>query len=179
MRTCSRSTPRPAASCGTPRCEEYKNGYAATIAPIIAKDKVIVGIAGGEYGVRGFIEAYDANTGKRAWRFYTIPGPGEPGNDTWSGDSWKTGGAGIWTTGAYDPELNLALSTAPATRVPITTARAARATISTATRSSRSTPTRESCAGPSSSRHTTCTTGIRRRCRSWPTSRSAASRARS
>ena len=87
--------------------QEYKNGYAATIAPIIAKDKVIVGIAGGEYGVRGFIDAYDANTGKRAWRFYTIPGPGEPGNDSWSGDSWKTGGAGIWTTGAYDPELDL------------------------------------------------------------------------
>ncbi|MGE3177650.1 MAG: pyrroloquinoline quinone-dependent dehydrogenase [Vicinamibacterales bacterium] len=86
---------------------DYKTGHAATIAPIIAKDKVIVGIAGGEYGVRGWIDAYDANTGKRAWRYYTIPGPGEPGNETWSGDSWKTGGATIWTTGAYDPELNL------------------------------------------------------------------------
>ena len=86
---------------------KYQDGYAATIAPIITKDKVIVGIAGGEYGVRGFIDAYDANTGKLAWRFYTIPGPGEPGNDSWSGDSWKTGGAAIWTTGAYDPELNL------------------------------------------------------------------------
>jgi len=87
--------------------EEYKNGYAATVAPIIAKDKVIVGVAGGEYGIRGFVDAYDVNTGKRAWRFYTIPGPGEPGNETWSGDSWKTGGAGVWVTGAYDPELNL------------------------------------------------------------------------
>jgi alcohol dehydrogenase (cytochrome c) len=85
----------------------YQDGYAATIAPIIAKDKVIVGIAGGEYGVRGFIDAYDANTGKLAWRFYTIPGPGEPGNESWSGNSWKTGGAAIWTTGAFDPELNL------------------------------------------------------------------------
>ena len=87
--------------------EDYKSGYAATIAPIIARDKVIVGVAGGEYGIRGFLEAYDANTGKRAWRLYTVPGPGEPGNNSWSGDSWKRGGAGIWTTGAYDPELNL------------------------------------------------------------------------
>ncbi len=87
--------------------EQYKNGYAATIAPIIAKDKVIVGVAGGEFGIRGFIDAYDAQTGKRAWRFYTIPGPGEPGNDTWAGDSWKTGGASVWVTGAFDPELNL------------------------------------------------------------------------
>jgi alcohol dehydrogenase (cytochrome c) len=86
---------------------KYEDGYAATIAPIIAKDKVIVGIAGGEYGVRGYIDAYDANTGKLAWRFYTIPGPGEPGNESWSGDSWKTGGAAIWVTGAFDPELNL------------------------------------------------------------------------
>ena len=87
--------------------EEHKNGFAATIAPIVAKDKVIVGVAGGEYGIRGFMEAYDANSGKRVWRTYTIPGPGEPGNDSWSGDSWKIGGAGIWTTGAFDPELNL------------------------------------------------------------------------
>jgi alcohol dehydrogenase (cytochrome c) len=87
--------------------EEYKHGYAATIAPIIAKDKVIVGVAGGEFGIRGFIDAYDAATGKRAWRFYTIPGPGEPGHDTWAGDSWKTGGASVWVTGAYDPEQNL------------------------------------------------------------------------
>jgi alcohol dehydrogenase (cytochrome c) len=87
--------------------EEYKNGYAATIAPIVVKDKVIVGVAGGEFGIRGFIDAYDARTGKRAWRFYTIPGPGEPGHDTWSGDSWKIGGASVWVTGAYDPEQNL------------------------------------------------------------------------
>jgi alcohol dehydrogenase (cytochrome c) len=87
--------------------EEYKNGYAATIAPIVAKDKIIVGVAGGEFGIRGFIDAYDAQTGKRAWRFYTIPGPGEPGNETWAGDSWKTGGASVWVTGAYDTELNL------------------------------------------------------------------------
>ena len=87
--------------------EDYTVGHAATIAPLVVKDKVIVGIAGGEFGIRGFIDAYDAQTGKRAWRFYTIPGPGEPGHDTWAGDSWKTGGAGVWVTGAYDPELNL------------------------------------------------------------------------
>jgi alcohol dehydrogenase (cytochrome c) len=87
--------------------ENYKIGYASTIAPLVVKDKVIVAVAGGEFGIRGFIDAYDAQSGKRAWRFYTIPGPGEPGNDTWAGDSWKTGGAGVWVTGAYDPEQNL------------------------------------------------------------------------
>src|SRR5438552_1183518 len=87
--------------------EDYSKGYASTIAPLVVKDKVIVGVAGGEYGIRGFIDAYDAKTGARAWRFYTIPGPGEPGNDTWTGDSWQRGGAGAWVTGAYDPEPNL------------------------------------------------------------------------
>jgi len=86
---------------------DYTHGYAATIAPIVVKDKVIVGVAGGEFGIRGFIDAYDARTGKRAWRFYTIPGPGEPGHDTWTGDAWKIGGASVWVTGAYDPEQNL------------------------------------------------------------------------
>jgi alcohol dehydrogenase (cytochrome c) len=87
--------------------QDYTIGYASTIAPIIAKDKVIVGVAGGEYGIRGFIDAYEAQTGKRAWRTYTIPGPGEPGFNTWAGDSWKIGGTGVWVTGAYDPEQNL------------------------------------------------------------------------
>lgn len=86
--------------------EDYRNGYAATLAPIVVKDKVIVGVAGGEYGIRGFIDAYQADSGTRAWRFYTIPGPGEPGNNSWSGDSWKIGGTGVWVTGAYDPEMN-------------------------------------------------------------------------
>ncbi len=86
---------------------DYKIGYASTIAPLVAKDKVIVGVAGGEFGIRGFIDAYEAGTGKRAWRFYTIPAPGEPGHETWAGESWKTGGAGVWVTGAYDPEQNL------------------------------------------------------------------------
>jgi alcohol dehydrogenase (cytochrome c) len=87
--------------------EDFSKGYASTIAPLVVKDKVIVGVAGGEYGIRGFIDAYDAKTGKRAWRFYTIPGPGEPGHDTWAGDSWQRGGASVWVTGAYDPDLNL------------------------------------------------------------------------
>ena len=82
-------------------------GYAMTHAPLIVKDKVIVGTAGGEFGIRGFIAAYDAATGKEAWKFYTIPGPGEPGHETWAGDSWQHGGASVWVTGSYDPQLNL------------------------------------------------------------------------
>ncbi len=86
---------------------ESTQGYAMTLAPLAIKDKVLVGVAGGEYGIRGFISAYDARTGKEDWKFYTIPGPGEPGNETWSGDSWKSGGASVWVTGSYDPSLNL------------------------------------------------------------------------
>jgi alcohol dehydrogenase (cytochrome c) len=86
---------------------DYKGGYAITVAPLAVKDKVIVGIAGGEYGVRGFLDAYDAKTGKQAWRFWTIPGPGSPGHDTWAGESWKTGSGTTWVTGSYDPDLNL------------------------------------------------------------------------
>jgi alcohol dehydrogenase (cytochrome c) len=81
--------------------------YTFTVAPLIVKNEVIVGISGGEYGVRGFIDAYDADTGQRRWRFETVPGPGQPGHETWTGDSWKTGGAPAWITGSYDPELNL------------------------------------------------------------------------
>ena len=87
--------------------EDYKTGHSVTLAPLVVKDMIIVGMAGGEYGVRGFLDAYDAETGKRKWRFYTIPGPGEPGNDTWAGDSWKTGSGATWITGSFDPELNL------------------------------------------------------------------------
>jgi alcohol dehydrogenase (cytochrome c) len=81
--------------------------YAITHAPLIVKDKVVVGLAGGDGPIRSSIAAFDAKTGKEVWRFYTIPGPGEPGNETWSGDSWKTGGAAVWNTGAYDPDTNL------------------------------------------------------------------------
>ena len=89
------------------RARSPKSGYAFTLAPLVVKDKVIIGTAGGEYGIRGFIAAFDARTGKEAWRFYTIPGKGEPGNETWAGDSWKTGGASVWVTGSYDPDSNL------------------------------------------------------------------------
>lgn len=82
-------------------------GYSITEAPLAIQGKVIVGVAGGEFGIRGFVDAYDAATGKRLWRFYTIPGPGEFGNKTWRGDSWKQGSGGTWLTGSYDPELNL------------------------------------------------------------------------
>jgi alcohol dehydrogenase (cytochrome c) len=86
---------------------DVKLAYSITMAPLVVKDKVIVGVGGGEYGIRGFVAAFDAKTGREAWRFYTIPGPGEPGNETWGNDSWKTGGAPVWVTGSYDPELNL------------------------------------------------------------------------
>lgn len=82
-------------------------GYAATGAPLVVKDKLIVGMAGGEHGVRGFLDAYDVETGERLWRFYTIPGPEDENFGTWEGDSWKTGGAATWNNGSYDPELNL------------------------------------------------------------------------
>ena len=81
-------------------------GYSMTLAPLVIKDKVIVGTAGGEFGIRGFLAAYDAKTGKEAWRFNTVPLPGEPGHETW-GEGWKHGGASIWLTGSYDPETNL------------------------------------------------------------------------
>jgi PQQ-dependent dehydrogenase (methanol/ethanol family) len=82
-------------------------GYSITSAPLTVKDKVIVGITGGEFGARGFLDAYDAATGKRLWRWFAVPGPGEFGNDTWAGDSWKLGGSPMWLTGSYDPTLNL------------------------------------------------------------------------
>ena len=81
-------------------------GYSITSAPLALRDKIITGVAGGEYGIRGFIDAYDPYTGKRLWRTYTIPAPGEFGSDTWEGDGWKHGSAGTWLTGTYDPELN-------------------------------------------------------------------------
>jgi alcohol dehydrogenase (cytochrome c) len=87
---------------------DNKMGYGITSAPLALKDKIVVGIGGAEAGIRGFIDAYDPKTGKLAWRTYTIPAPGEPGAETWSKtDSWKTGGGSTWTTGSYDPELNL------------------------------------------------------------------------
>lgn len=85
-------------------------GYSITVAPLVVKDKLILGPAGGEYGIRGFIIALDLNTGEELWRFNTVPAPGEPGSETWLDEeqtAWQTGGGSIWVTGSYDPELNL------------------------------------------------------------------------
>ena len=79
-----------------------QSGYSITGAPLATPEGIITGVGGGEYGVSGVIDAYDPLTGKRKWRFYTVPRPGEPGHDTWSGESWRTGGAPTWLTGAYD-----------------------------------------------------------------------------
>ncbi len=86
---------------------EYSQGYSKTAAPLIVKDKVVTGIAGGEFGIRGFLDSYDAESGAREWRTYTIPGPDNPDNRSWSGESWRTGGSPTWITGSYDPELDL------------------------------------------------------------------------
>ncbi len=86
---------------------EYTDGYSITSAPLPVGDAIITGIAGGDFPTRGFISSYDASTGALRWRFRTVPEPGEPGNETWGGDSWKTGGASTWGIGAYDPELGL------------------------------------------------------------------------
>ena len=86
---------------------DYRTGYYMTMAPLVANGKILVGASGGERGIRGFVAAYDAESGEEVWRSHTIPGPGEPGNETWPGETWRTGGASIWITGSFDPELNL------------------------------------------------------------------------
>jgi quinohemoprotein ethanol dehydrogenase len=87
--------------------DDWHKGYTETLAPLFVDGKVIVGISGGELMTRGRVTAYDAATGKEVWRFYTTPGPGEVGHDTWAGDSWQTGGAPVWTTPSVDPDLGL------------------------------------------------------------------------
>ncbi len=87
--------------------DDYRRGYSATVAPLAVKNLVIVGIAGAEFGTRGFLDAYDATSGKRVWRFWTVAGPGDPGANSWGGDSWQRGGGSTWITGTYDPDLNL------------------------------------------------------------------------
>jgi alcohol dehydrogenase (cytochrome c) len=87
---------------------DNKAGYYMSVAPLVIADKVLVGASGGELGIRGFVAAFDVNTGKEVWKTYTVPAPGEPGSETWpKGDQWKTGGASVWVTGNYDPESNL------------------------------------------------------------------------
>ena len=92
----------------TTKVEDNTKGYYMTLAPLVADGKVIVGASGGELGVRGFVVAYDPETGAQVWKTYTVPAPGEPGSETWpKGEQWKTGGASIWVTGNYDPDTNL------------------------------------------------------------------------
>ncbi len=96
---------------------ESAAGYSITMAPLAVKDEVIVGVGGGEYGIRGFIAAFDAHTGKQRWKFYTIPAPGEPGSETWGNckaataycdpEAWKHGSGSAWVTGSFDPSLNM------------------------------------------------------------------------
>ena len=90
------------------KVEENKNGYYITMAPLVADGKVIVGASGGERGIRGFVAAFDPDSGKEIWRCYTIPAPGEPGSETWpKGEQWKNGGGSVWVTPNYDPDTNL------------------------------------------------------------------------
>jgi len=90
------------------RIADYADGYFVSQAPLVVKGKVIVGIAGpGEMGPRGFVEAFDAETGTSVWRWYSVPAAGEPGSETWSADTWKIGGGAVWHTGTYDPSTNL------------------------------------------------------------------------
>ena len=86
---------------------DWQQGYSITGAPLAVRDMVLTGVAGGEFGIRGFVKAFDARDGSLRWTTHTIPAPGEPGNETWPGETWKHGGAPTWTTGAYDPSLGL------------------------------------------------------------------------
>jgi PQQ-dependent dehydrogenase (methanol/ethanol family) len=88
---------------------DYKQGSVITSPPLVVRDKVITGFGGGEYGARGSLQAYDVATGKQLWKTWTVPGPGEPNNDTWKGDSWQHGGAVLWLTGSYDARTNTVL----------------------------------------------------------------------
>jgi alcohol dehydrogenase (cytochrome c) len=150
--------------------------YAITMAPNVIKDKVIVGTSGGDYAIRGYIAAFDAKTGKEVWRFYTIPAPGEPGNETWAGDSWKVGGAAVWNAAAYDPDTNLAFwgtgNPAPdwdgSTRLGDNLYSNSVVALDVDTSSN----------GTTSSRRTTSSITTRRRCRCSRTSIGAARRAR-
>jgi len=93
----------------TTKVDDYKKGYYMSLAPLVIDGKVLLGASGGEVGVRGFLAAFDAETGKELWKTYTVPAPGEPGSETWpaGGDHYKRGGGSIWVTGTYDPDTNL------------------------------------------------------------------------
>ena len=93
----------------TTKVADNKLGYYMSLAPVVTPGKVLVGVSGGELGIRGFVAAFETETGKELWRTYTVPAPGEPGSETWpKGDQWKTGGGSVWVSGNYDPATNLA-----------------------------------------------------------------------
>ena len=89
------------------KSSDPKDGYSMTVAPLVANGVVIAGVSGAEYGHRGYLEGFDPVTGKSLWRTYTIPEKGQPGSETWPGDTWRQGGGSTWITGSYDPELDL------------------------------------------------------------------------
>ncbi len=150
-------------------------GHSITAAPLAVEGKVIVGISGGEAGIRGFLDAYDAKTGKLLWRFWTVPSPGEPGSNTWPGDSWVHGGGATWLTGSYDPELKL-LYWGTGNPGPDWNGDSRAGDNSTRRRWWRSTWKPAKRSGISSTRRTTSTTGIRIRFRCWSTRSSAVGR---
>src|SRR5690348_15316348 len=159
---------------------DVRAGESATVAPLVVKNMVIVGSSGGEFGVRGHLDAFDLETGEHQWRCYTVPKPGEPGSQTWpaDGEAWARGGANCWLTGTFDPETNLLyvgtgnpapdfdggvregdnLYTDSVIALPTSTARSVRATTSTPTASSPSTWMPARFAGTTSAHRTTCGT---------------------
>jgi len=89
------------------RVASPSDGFSLSGAPLIVNQSVVVGVAGAEYSIRGFLAAYDVTTGQQQWKFNTIPGPGEAGHETWQNEAWKSGGGSTWVTGSYDPSLDL------------------------------------------------------------------------
>ena len=158
---------------------DHQAGYSKTAAPLIVKDQVVTGIAGGEYGIRGFLDSYDAESGEQVWRAWTIPGPDHPDNRTWAGDSWRTGGSPTWITGSYDPELDLVYwgHRQPGARLERRRPAGRQPLRRLGPRSRRR--HRRPGVGTSSSRRTTCTTGTPSRSRFSATSCTRASCARS
>ena len=139
-RICSRCIASPASFCGMSRWPIRGQNYGSTSAPLVVNDLVIAGVSGGDEGVRGFLDAYKASTGERAWRFWTVPAPGEPGSETWSGRASEHGCGATWLTGHLRSARRGCSIGPPAIPAPITTATSARATISIPRRCWRSNP---------------------------------------
>jgi alcohol dehydrogenase (cytochrome c) len=155
---------------------DFKTGYSMTVAPLVADGVVITGISGAEFGTRDFIDGWDPKTGEHLWRTYTVPGPGEPGNETWQGDTWKLGGVRPGSPARSIPSCTR--STGASAIRARSTPRCGRATISTPARCWRSIPRAARSSGTSSSRRTTRSTMTRWPKWCWPRSTSTASRRR-